>query len=156
MTGYIILIFTGSNLLNLVRREITCGLSIFNIIEISDLENINSLPEDLNPDIAILEKQNHIVEVAVNGLEAVEKFSCTSYDVILMDVQMPEMDGLKATEEIRKRETSTGDHIPIIAMTAHAMVGDRERCIKAGMDDYISKPIRIEDFLETLKRVTRS
>lgn len=102
----------------------------------------------------ILEKQNHIVDVAVNGLEAVEKFSCSSYDVILMDIQMPEMDGLKATKEIRKLEMSTDYHIPIIAMTAHAMLGDKEKCLEAGMDDYISKPIRIDEFLEILKRAT--
>lgn len=101
----------------------------------------------------ILEKQNHIVDVAVNGLEAVDKSSGTDYDVILMDVQMPEMDGLQATKEIRKLEKSTGHHIPIIAMTAHAMVGDRKMCIEAGMDDYISKPVRIDDFLEKLNRV---
>jgi PAS domain S-box-containing protein len=101
----------------------------------------------------ILEKMKHIVDAAVNGIEAVDKSSSTDYDVILMDVQMPEMDGLQATREIRKREKSTGYHVPIIAMTAHAMVGDREMCLKAGMDDYMSKPIRINDFLEKLKRV---
>lgn len=103
--------------------------------------------------IRILEKQQHIVEVAVNGREALDKSAETSYDVILMDVQMPVMDGLEATGAIREREQKTGDHVPIIAMTAHAMVGDKDRCLDAGMDDYISKPIRMDEFLETLRRV---
>jgi two-component system sensor histidine kinase/response regulator len=69
-----------------------------------------------------------------------------------MDIQMPEMDGLQATAAIRKGEMKSGKHIPIIAMTAHAMVGDKERCLEAGMDDYIAKPIRPEELGDVLKR----
>lgn len=91
--------------------------------------------------VLMLESRGHEVTVAGNGREAVERFESGAFDLILMDVQMPEMDGLEATRTIRGRETG-GDHIPIIAMTAHAMRGDRERCLAAGMDDYLSKPIQ--------------
>ena len=74
------------------------------------------------------------------------------FDLVLMDVQMPEMDGLQATQAIRKNERKTGKHIPIIAMTAHAMVGDMERCLEAGMDDYITKPIRPQQLAELMER----
>jgi len=92
--------------------------------------------------IALLEKWGHQVTVASNGREAVEAFAAGDFDVILMDVQMPEMDGLQATEAIRLHEHNLSEHIPIVAMTAHAMKGDEERCLAAGMDAYISKPIR--------------
>ncbi|MHC4877688.1 MAG: response regulator [Planctomycetota bacterium] len=92
--------------------------------------------------IALLEKWGHHVTVANNGREAVETSTEAGFDVILMDVQMPEMDGLQATEQIRKREAGTAQHTPIVAMTAHAMKGDEERCLAVGMDAYISKPIR--------------
>lgn len=91
--------------------------------------------------VLMLESRGHEVTVANNGREAVERFRSGPFDLILMDVQMPEMDGLEATRTIRGLETG-GDHIPIIAMTAHAMSGDRERCLQAGMDDYLSKPIQ--------------
>ena len=91
---------------------------------------------------ALLEKWGHRVTVAGNGREAVDLFSSGGFDVILMDVQMPEMDGLQATETIREHEREASARIPIIAMTAHAMKGDEERCLAAGMDAYISKPIR--------------
>lgn len=91
--------------------------------------------------IALLEKWGHEVTVAVNGRIAVDMNDRESFDVILMDIQMPEMDGLEATRVIREQETAAG-HIPIIAMTAHALKGDEERCLAAGMDAYISKPIR--------------
>jgi CheY-like chemotaxis protein/HPt (histidine-containing phosphotransfer) domain-containing protein len=83
---------------------------------------------------------------------AVEAFSDGSFDLILMDVQMPEMDGFEATRRIRELEEATGGHITIVAVTAHAMTGDRERCLAAGMDDYVSKPLRKEDLLRALAR----
>jgi PAS domain S-box-containing protein len=96
----------------------------------------------------ILAKRGHSVAVAVNGRLALEVLETQAFDLILMDVQMPEMDGFEATAAIRRREASTGTHIPIIAMTAHAMKGDRERCLQAGMDGYISKPVQAEELLK--------
>jgi PAS domain S-box-containing protein len=93
----------------------------------------------------VLESRGHTVAVASNGRVAVERSAAEAFDVILMDVQMPELGGLEATAEIRTREQSTGAHVPIVAMTAHAMTGDRERCLAAGMDAYISKPLRQDD-----------
>jgi two-component system, sensor histidine kinase and response regulator len=90
----------------------------------------------------LLEKRGHTVFLATNGKEALAASKTTPFDLILMDVQMPEMDGLEATRELRRRELITGKHCPIVAMTALAMKGDRERCLEAGMDDYLSKPIR--------------
>ena len=90
----------------------------------------------------LLEKAGHRVTVAMNGREALELFSRQSFDLVLMDVQMPEMDGLAATAAIREQETKMGGHIPIIAMTAHAMKGDEERCRQGGMDGYVAKPIQ--------------
>jgi signal transduction histidine kinase/DNA-binding response OmpR family regulator len=88
-----------------------------------------------------LEKMGHSVVVANNGSEALSMLATRSFDLVLMDIQMPEMDGLTATRMVREREKQTQVHIPIIAMTAHAMTGDRERCLNAGMDGYVSKPI---------------
>jgi CheY-like chemotaxis protein/HPt (histidine-containing phosphotransfer) domain-containing protein len=90
----------------------------------------------------ILEKQGHEVVVAQNGREALARAQTERFDVILMDVQMPEMDGLAATTAIRQFEAGRGHRVPIIGVTAHAMKGDRERCLAAGMDAYVSKPIR--------------
>ncbi|WP_204103856.1 MULTISPECIES: response regulator [Spirulina sp. CCY15215] len=101
----------------------------------------------------LLKKLGYRADVAANGLEVLESLKRQSYDIVLMDVQMPEMDGLEATQHIRERERDMGNsHITIIAMTANAMQGDREICIEAGMDDYISKPIRINTLVEALKR----
>ena len=91
--------------------------------------------------VRLLEKMGHTVKVVGNGLDAVQLSSDEEFDLILMDVQMPEMDGLEATRTIRERELATRKHLPILAMTAHAMKGDRERCMEAGMDGYIAKPI---------------
>ena len=93
--------------------------------------------------------------MAENGKLAVEALEKQSFDVVLMDVQMPEMDGFEATAAIRQKEKSTGNHVPIIAMTAHAMKGDRERCLAAGMDAYISKPVHIEELLQVTEGLTR-
>jgi CheY-like chemotaxis protein len=100
--------------------------------------------------VRVLEKQGHVVTVANNGREALsarqQREDC--FDLFLMDVQMPEMDGLEATQAIREWEDATGNrHIPIVAMTAHAMAGDRERCLAAGMDAYISKPLQTQELL---------
>jgi signal transduction histidine kinase/CheY-like chemotaxis protein len=101
--------------------------------------------------VRILEKHGHRVTVAANGRQAVEALSRDQFDAILMDVQMPEMSGLEATAEIRRSERGSQRHIPIIAMTAHAMKGDREQCLQCGMDAYLSKPIRPQELLETLE-----
>ena len=113
------------------------------------------LAEDSLPNqklaIGVLKKWGHTVDVACNGVEAVEGWATQKYDLVLMDIQMPEMDGLQATREIREREASSPNRIPIVAMTAHAMKGDREECLAAGMDGYITKPVRKQDLLETLQ-----
>jgi CheY-like chemotaxis protein len=98
----------------------------------------------------LLEKRGHRVVLAVNGRRALSALEKTAYDLVLMDVQMPEMDGLEATQKLREREKSTGKHQPVVAMTALVMKGDRERCIAAGMDGYLSKPIRPQDLDEVL------
>jgi CheY-like chemotaxis protein len=101
--------------------------------------------------VRLLEKAGHRVVVANNGKEALACWASTPFDLILMDVQMAEMGGLEATERIRAQEAGSGRHIPIIAMTAHAMKGDRERCLEAGMDDYVSKPIRRGDLFRAIQ-----
>jgi PAS domain S-box-containing protein len=103
----------------------------------------------------VLEKRGHTVIVAGNGRAAVDASARESFDLILMDVQMPEMDGFQATAAIRAREAAATptQHVPIIAMTAHAMAGDRERCLAAGMDAYVSKPFRPRELDEAIERV---
>ena len=97
--------------------------------------------------VRLLEAQGHSVTVAGDGRTAVDEVARETFDVILMDVQMPEMDGLEATRTLRAR----GVRIPIIAMTAHAMQGDRDRCLDAGMDAYLSKPIQPEEVFEAIE-----
>ncbi|PKN90508.1 MAG: diguanylate cyclase, partial [Chloroflexi bacterium HGW-Chloroflexi-6] len=101
----------------------------------------------------LLKKEGHSVVVANNGLEALEKYRAEHFDVILMDVQMPEMDGFEATAKIRSLEQGTDRHIPIVALTAHAMKGYSEKCVAAGMDAYISKPIIIGEFRKILEEI---
>ena len=101
----------------------------------------------------LLERMGHEVTIARSGREALEILASRTFDAIFMDVQMPEMDGLQATGAIRERERlSGGRHTPIIAMTAYALTGDRERCLAAGMDDYVSKPIKMEKIRDALER----
>jgi len=90
--------------------------------------------------------------VAENGIQVLSALQQSSFDVILMDVQMPEMDGFQATGRIREKEKQTGQHVPIIAITGYAMKGDRQRCLDAGMDAYLSKPIRSKELFETVEQ----
>jgi signal transduction histidine kinase/CheY-like chemotaxis protein len=102
---------------------------------------------------ALLEKRGHTVSVAGNGREAVRLVQEQAFDLVLMDVQMPEMDGLEATMVLRAREAGAARRLPIVAMTAHAMKGDAERCLEAGMDAYVSKPIKPEHLYAAIERV---
>ena len=107
----------------------------------------------------LLEKRGHTVLSASNGREALnilEKANWTGIDVALMDIQMPEMDGLQATAVIREHEKLTGEHLPIVAVTAHVMANDREKCIEAGMDDYVSKPLDPNMLFGAIDRVLPS
>jgi CheY-like chemotaxis protein/HPt (histidine-containing phosphotransfer) domain-containing protein len=103
--------------------------------------------------VRMLEKMGHSIVIASNGSEALSLLATQPFDLVLMDIQMPEKDGLTATEKIREGEKQTQSHLPIIAMTAHAMMGDRERCLKAGMDGYISKPINRQQLEETIRNL---
>ncbi len=103
--------------------------------------------------LRLLEKYGHTVGVAVNGRKALEELEKGTYDLILMDIQMPEMNGWEATQAIRDKEKLTGGHIPIVAMTAHAMKGDEQRCRSAGMDAYLTKPIRTQELMTLLDEI---
>jgi CheY-like chemotaxis protein len=101
----------------------------------------------------ILGKLGYKSDVAANGLEAVQALELIDYDIVLMDCMMPEMDGFEATTKIRNPESRVLNHkVPIIAMTANAMTGDRERCLNAGMDDYLSKPVRKNELAALLEK----
>ena len=99
----------------------------------------------------LLEKRGHQVVVTSNGKEALAALQKGTYDLVLMDVQMPEMDGFEATRRIRGLEQGTGFHQQIIALTAHAVIGDRERCLEAGMDGYLTKPLRPHELDQLLE-----
>jgi CheY-like chemotaxis protein len=101
--------------------------------------------------VRLLGKRGHSVVVAANGRKALEALHQQEFDVVLMDIQMPEMDGFEATATLREEEKRTGRHMPIIAMTAHAMKGDREQCLARGMDGYVSKPIQGEDLFAAIE-----
>jgi len=101
----------------------------------------------------LLEKAGHSVTLAVNGREALSCVGVRPFDLVLMDVQMPEMDGLEATVAIRMQERGTDRHIPIVALTAHALIGDREKCIQAGMDGYVTKPVQPPLLFQTMAEV---
>ena len=101
----------------------------------------------------LLQKMGHSVVIASDGIEAVHAYQAGEFDVILMDVQMPEMDGLEACAAIRAAELATGRHTPIIGLTAHALRGDRERCLSAGMDDYLAKPVDAHQLAARLQAI---
>jgi CheY-like chemotaxis protein len=103
--------------------------------------------------VRLLEKHGHCVCVVANGQEVLDALDRASFDLVLMDVQMPVLDGLQATRAIRERERGTGRHVPILALTAHAMQGDRELCLGAGCDGYVPKPIQLRQLLEAIGEV---
>jgi len=105
--------------------------------------------------VRLLEKRGHRVVVAANGVEALAALKKDNFDLVFMDVQMPEMDGMEATAAIREKEKRTGEHIVVVALTAHAMKGDREKCLAAGMDGYLSKPIRPQELDDVLEGFLR-
>ena len=102
---------------------------------------------------SLLERRGFDVVVASNGREGVDAFQRERFDLVLMDIQMPEMDGFEALAAIRAIEEPTGRHTPVVALTAHALKEDRERCLAAGMDDYLSKPIEAAKLYETIRGV---
>jgi CheY-like chemotaxis protein len=126
-----------------------------------DLKDSNILlVEDnlINQKIVILSIQKLVknIDVANNGKEALDKFGTSKYDIILMDIQMPVMDGILATKKIREIESSTNHHTPIIAITANALAGDKENCLAAGMNDYISKPFQPEVLVQKIRNLLTS
>ena len=145
-------VYEKTSVVHLETQDIKPDLGPLNILLAED----NLVNQRLA--IGLLEKFGHSVTVANNGKEAVEQYRDNHFDVVLMDVQMPEMDGFEATAAMREIERETGRHTPIVAMTAHAMVGDRQRCLDAGMDEYISKPIRVPALVSAIGgvKVSRS
>jgi len=129
-----------------VRREADRSLTILRVLVAED----NSVNQRLIS--RLLEKRGHEVNVVKNGLEALRALAIQNYDLVLMDMQMPELDGLETTARIRMKETAGGKHQPIVALTANAMSGDEERCRAAGMDGYLTKPIQSEKLDEVLEK----
>jgi CheY-like chemotaxis protein len=103
--------------------------------------------------LRLLQKRGHAVNIAATGEIALAEIEKQPFDVVLMDLQMPGMGGLEATRAIREKERGTGEHLPIIAMTANAMKGDKERCLAAGMDGYVPKPIRAQELFATIEEI---
>jgi CheY-like chemotaxis protein len=104
--------------------------------------------------VRLLEKVGYLVKAVANGREALDAIDQQRFELVLMDVEMPEMNGMQATAAIRERERTRGGRVPIIAMTARAMSGDRERCLQAGMDGYLTKPIQRTELLALLGHLT--
>lgn len=121
---------------------------------VKSLEVILAEDNKINQKVAstMLTKRGHKVTIAENGEEVLSLIAQKSFDVILMDIQMPRMDGFEATRRIREKEKDTNEHIPIVAMTAHALKGDREKCLEAGMDGYVSKPVKKEDLFKAIEQ----
>src|SRR6185369_15799552 len=103
--------------------------------------------------LRLLDKVGHAVTIVRNGRAALEALETGDYDMALMDIQMPQMDGFEVAAVLREHERGTGKHLPLVALTAHAMRGDRERCLQAGFDGYVSKPIRFQDLFDTIDRL---
>jgi CheY-like chemotaxis protein len=131
-------------------KNMAAAVGIANVAPSQKLSVLLAEDNPVNQRVAmrLLEKRGHRVTLATSGREALGFFECQRFDLILMDVQMPDMDGIEATTLIRQHEKQTGGYTPIVALTAHTMKGDRERCLEVGMDGYIHKPIDAARFLE--------
>ena len=140
---------SGSARGSLAEQEIQAEVKNLRLLLVED----NAVNQKLA--IRLLEKMGHHVQLAANGREAVDLFLSTQFDLVLMDLQMPVMGGLEATQKIRELEGNSARRTPIVAMTAHAMKGDREKCFEVGMDGYVSKPIRTELLKHEIARLTR-
>jgi two-component system, sensor histidine kinase and response regulator len=166
ITSYLSKPVRKTELLSALQRVSGHDITAAKLFSVAALEERRSktglnilLAEDnrINQAVAIqmLEKMGHSITVANTGIEVLSQLSAGSFDLVLMDVQMPEMDGIEATRQIRNEESNSGTHVPIIAITAHAMKGDRERCLEAGMDGYLSKPINKAALLSVIGDSTR-
>ncbi len=135
-------------------EEATAGAGAAGSSAVPELNILLAEDNPVNQKVALrlLQKEGHKVTTAASGKAALACWEQQEFDLILMDVQMPEMDGLAATAAIRRAELRTGRHVPIIALTAYAMAGDRERCLASGMDGYVQKPIRLEDMRSEIRR----
>ena len=139
------------------QRNVSRNVSDLGQPSEADLHNARLLvveDNQVNQQVALrlLKKLGYRADAVANGLEALKAIELVEYDLVFMDLQMPEMDGFEAVDRIRKKEKRTKQHLPIIAMTAHAVQGDRERCLRSGMDDYVSKPVSINELAEAIKR----
>jgi len=136
-------------------KEKTIDSKVKTIIDLKDANVLLVEDNVINQKIVILSLKKAVknIDVAVNGKEALDKFVTSKYDIILMDVQMPVMNGIVTTKKIREIESSINAHTPIIAITANALLGDRENCLSAGMDDYISKPFQIEVLIKKMQNL---
>jgi two-component system sensor histidine kinase/response regulator len=161
ISGYALKPVARSDLLRLLLRALgdvtgssTLELAILSPAAVRPLHILLAEDSVFNQKVAVgmLAVDKHTVTVANNGREAVEAFARQSFDLVFMDLQMPEMDGKEATQRIRRQQEMSGMRVPIIAMTAHAMAGDREKCLAAGMDDYISKPIGRDELAAVVAR----
>jgi CheY-like chemotaxis protein len=122
--------------------------------EAHDIGGLSILVAEDNPvNQRLLERMGHEVALVDTGRKAVDAVAERDFDLVFMDIQMPELDGLEASKEIRRREEAQGARVPIIALTANAMVGDREACLAAGMDDYVAKPVLPNDLKSAMSRV---
>jgi CheY-like chemotaxis protein len=135
---------------DLIQKHVATSLTESNILLVED--------NSINQKIVLLSLKGKVknIDLASNGKEALDKFGTTRYDLILMDIQMPVMNGIVATKKIRELEASTNLHTPIIAITANALSGDKEACIAAGMNDYISKPFQVEVLLKKMESLLKN
>jgi two-component system CheB/CheR fusion protein len=138
-------------------RKLATALDAFNPERVTHLRILLAEDNPVNQRLAtkLLEKRGHQVTVTATGRGALERVQEETYDVVLMDVQMPEMDGLEATALIREWEKIRGRHTPIVALTAHSMKGDRDRCLAAGMDTYVTKPFDVVRLIEVVESTAR-
>ncbi|HYE73003.1 MAG TPA: ATP-binding protein, partial [Blastocatellia bacterium] len=152
-TFYFTVLVETSSTTSLDKEKEASSISVAHSPKLRSLRILLAEDNSVNQKLALrlLEKMGHQVLIAHNGRQAIEAYQNEEFDLILMDVQMPEVDGMEATASIRRQEATTNRHTLIIAMTAHAMEGDRERCLAAGMDNYISKPIHAEKLERVIK-----